>query len=165
MAADFVVREATHDDIPAMSAIYGREAREGHATFDVEPRSHQAWSAYVESRAPGDVALVAADATGVLGYAYSTAYRPKPAYGHTRESTVYVDPSAQGRGIGRALYAELIERMRRAGVHVVVAGIALPNDASTRLHTSCGFTPVGTFREVGRKLDRWIDVEFYQLTL
>ncbi|WP_248581313.1 GNAT family N-acetyltransferase [Nocardioides sp. InS609-2] len=170
MAADFpdpfVVRDATRDDIPTMSAIYGREAKEGHAPFDIEPRSDQAWASYVDSRAPGDFALVAADAaSGVVGYAYSTSYRPNPAYVHTRESTIYVDPSAQGRGIGHALYAELLGRMRGAGVHVVIAGIALPNEPSIKMHLSCGFEPIGTFREVGRKFGRWIDVEFYELRL
>ena len=164
--APFAVRTATRDDIAAMSAIYGREAAEGHATFDVEPRSDRMWASYVESAAPGDFTLVATDGTnGVVGFAYSTSYRPKPAYAHTRETTIYLDPAAQGRGIGHALYAELIARMRRAGVHLVIAGVALPNEASIALHTSCGFESVGTFREVGRKLGRWIDVEFYELRL
>ena len=161
------VRTATTDDIAAMAAIYGREATQGHATFDVEPRPHEAWLPYVASTAPGDVALVATDAADgrVLGYATASAYRPKPAYEHTREATVYVDPDARGRGAGRALYAELLARLRAAEVHVVVAVVALPNDASTALHSSLGFTPVGTLREVGRKHGRWIDVELHQLLL
>ena len=164
--AGLLVRTATTDDIPAMAAIYGREATHGHATFDVEPRPHDAWLPYVASTAPGDVALVATDAEGrVLGYATASTYRPKPAYEHTREATVYVDPGAQGRGVGRALYAELLDRLRAADVHVVVAVVALPNDASTALHASLGFTPVGTLREVGRKHGRWIDVELHQLLL
>ena len=167
MAADFSVRAATTEDIPALASIYGREAREGYATFDVEPRSHDAWLPYVGSSAPGDLALVAVDDAHsvVLGYATSSAYRPKPAYARTRESTVYVDPSAQGRGVGRALYAELLARLRAAGVHVVVAFVALPNEASTALHTSLGFTAAGTLREVGHKHDRWVDVELWQLRL
>ena len=165
-SAPVSVRAATPADIGAMSAIYAREAREGHATFDLEPRPLEAWAAYVASTEPGDAALVAVDRHGsVLGFAYSSAYRTKPAYAHTRESTIYVAPAGQGRGVGRLLYAELIARMRDAGVHLVVAAVALPNDASVRLHRSFGFERVGTLPEVGRKHERWIDVDLYALVL
>jgi phosphinothricin acetyltransferase len=101
----------------------------------------------------------------VIGYATSTPFRPKPAYLHTRESTVYVAPGNQGRGTGRALYDDLLRRLVDDGVHLVVAAVALPNAGSLALHRACGFEEVGTMRQVGRKFDRWIDVTWLQRVL
>ena len=67
------------------------------------------------------------------------------------------------RGVGRALYAALLERLRALGYHAAIAGIALPNEGSVRLHEAVGFEYVGTFREVGRKFEAWHDVGFWQL--
>ena len=79
----------------------------------------------------------------MVGYAYSSSYRPRPAYARTREVSVYLDASARGRGVGRALYDDLLGRLRADGVHQVLAVIALPNDASEALHRACGFERVG----------------------
>ncbi len=101
----------------------------------------------------------------MVGYAYSSSYRPRPAYRHTRETSVYLDPAAQGQGLGRRLYDDLLAGLRADGVHQVVALIALPNPASQALHRACGFTSAGVLREVGHKFGRWIDTEWWQLTL
>jgi phosphinothricin acetyltransferase len=159
------IREAAEADLPAVAAIYGREAREGHATFDVEPRSPEAWRERWQLSDPGDHFLVAVEDDEVVGYATSGPFRPKPAYRHTRETTIYVAPAGQGRGTGRALYDELAGRCRADGVHLLVAAVALPNPASLALHRACGFEVVGTMREVGRKHDRWIDVTWLQRVL
>ena len=79
----------------------------------------------------------------MVGYAYSSSYRPRPAYARTREVSVYLDDSARGQGLGRQLYDELLGRLRADGVHQVLAVIALPNDASEALHRACGFARVG----------------------
>jgi L-amino acid N-acyltransferase YncA len=101
----------------------------------------------------------------VAGFAYATTYRPRAAYELTREVSVYLAEEARGRGIGRTLYAVLLDRLRTAGMHTALAVIALPNDASVRLHESFGFTHRGTVREVGRKFGAWVDTAFYQLML
>ena len=88
------IRRALPADLPAVAAIYGREAREGHATFDLEPRPMQVWEARLGEH--GDQFLVADDGGTIAGYATSSPYRPKPAYVHTRETTVYVAPGQQG---------------------------------------------------------------------
>ena len=153
------IRRALPADLPAVAEIYGREAREGHATFDLEPRPMRLWE---EKLAGDDHVLVAEHDGAVVGYATSSPFRPKPAYGHTRESTVYVAPGHQGLGTGRALYDALLARLADDGVHLVVAAVALPSPASLSLHRACGFEEVGTMREVGRKHDRWVDVMWLQ---
>ncbi|WP_439939336.1 GNAT family N-acetyltransferase [Nocardia sp. N13] len=156
------IRPPRAADLPAVAAIYAREAREGHATFDHEPRPLDVWE---EKLADDDHFLVAEHDGAVVGYATSSWFRPKPAYLHTRESTVYVAPGHQGLGTGRALYDALLARLADDGVHLVVAAVALPNPASLALHAACGFEEVGTMREVGRKHDRWIDVTWLQRVL
>lgn len=158
------IRDALASDLPAASEIYAREAYEGYATFDVEGRSIDTWRRYL-STAAGDHFLVYEEDAEVVGFAYSAAYRPKPAYGLTREVTVYLAPGAQGRGLGRALYDELLGRLTDDGMHLAIAGVAQPNPASMALHRACGFSEVGTMREVGRKFDRWIDVTWLQKAL
>jgi phosphinothricin acetyltransferase len=157
------IRRALPADLPAVAAIYGREAREGHATFDLEPRPMGAWEAMVHDH--GEHFLVAVDDGSVTGYATSSPFRPKPAYARTRETTVYVAPGQQGRGAGRALYDTLLHRLAGDGIHLVVAAIALPNPGSLALHRACGFEEVGVMREVGRKHGRWVDIAWLQKVL
>jgi L-amino acid N-acyltransferase YncA len=156
------IRRALPADLPAVAEIYGREAREGHATFDHEPRPMEFWE---DKLAGDDHFLVAEDEGIVVGWVSSAPYRPKPAYRHTRETTVYVAPGHQGLGTGRRMYDALLALLRSDGVHAVVAGVALPNPASQRLHEACGFEQVGVMRQVGRKFDRWIDLAWYSLVL
>ena len=157
------IREAVRADLPVVAGIYEREAREGHATFDVEGRPMDLWQEKLD--ATGDHFLVAEENGVVMGWASSAVFRLKPAYVHTRETTVYVAPQAQGRGVGRALYDDLLARLGDEGVRVVVAGVALPNPGSLALHAACGFEEVGVMRQVGRKFDRWIDLAWLQKVL
>ena len=100
-----------------------------------------------------------------MGYAYSSSYRPRPAYARTREVSVYLAGEAREQGLGRALYEELLRRLRTDGIHQVLAVIALPNDASEALHRACGFSRVGVLPEVGWKFNRWIDTALWSITL
>ncbi|NHA01461.1 N-acetyltransferase [Nocardioides sp. W3-2-3] len=100
------VRPAVDADLDAVAAIYDREVREGTATFDLEPPPRAKWEGLLSSAHPGDHFLVADDGGTVLGFAYSSSFRPKGAYDATREVTIYLDPSASRRGIGRRLYDE-----------------------------------------------------------
>ena len=139
-----LIRPATDGDLAAVSDIYAHEAATGIATFDSEPRALEAWRAHASSTEAGDHLLVAA---------------------HTREASVYLSDAARGRGCGRLLYDALLSALRTDGVHLVVAVIALPNDASVALHRAFGFTSVGVLHEVGRKFGRWIDTELFELRL
>jgi len=159
------VRDATEADLPAVAAIYDEQVATAVSTFDLEPVPLSYWEARLASTEVGDHLLVA-DVDGVVrGYAYSSTYRPRPAYRRTREASVYLDPEARGQGLGRQLYDALLALLRDDGVHTVLAVIALPNDASVALHRACGFEQVGVLPEVGRKFDRWVDTAFYALVL
>ena len=159
------IRQATESDLSAIAAIYGHEARRGIATFDTEPRSIDRWREHLESTEPGDHLLVATDDEIVLGYAHSAAYRPKPCYAGTREVSIYLTPEAQGQGLGRRMYDDLLGWLVADGIRTVVAAVALPNPRSLALHRACGFAEVGVMHEVGRKFDRWIDVLWMQCEL
>ena len=160
-----LIRPATDGDLAAISDIYAHEAATGIATFDTEPKSMELWRRLLASPDAGDHLLVAEEGGSILGYAASGPYRPRPAYRHTREASVYLTEAARGRGVGRRLYDDLLTALRTDGVHLVVAVVALPNDASLALHRSCGFTSVGVLHDVGRKFDRWIDTELLELRL
>jgi phosphinothricin acetyltransferase len=101
----------------------------------------------------------------VAGYAYYGNWRSREAYRDTVESTIYLDTSFQGRGLGSLLYGELIARARAQGRHAMIGIVALPNEASEALHKRMGFNRVGIYREVGRKLGRWVDIASWELLL
>ena len=160
-----VIRAATEQDLPAIKGIYDHEVLTGIATFDTEPPPLEKWAGLLASAESGDHVLVAEIDGSVVGYAYSTTYRPRLAYARTRETSVYLAPEAVGRGLGRAMYDDLLARLRGDGMRVALAVIALPNPASEALHRACGFDRVGVLPEVGHKFDRWIDTAFWALRL
>jgi phosphinothricin acetyltransferase len=159
------IRLATVGDLAGAAAIYDDQVRTGISTFDLEPPPLSYWEHHLASTEPGDHFLVADDEGSIVGFAYSSSYRPRPAYHLTRETSVYLGEQARGHGLGRRMYDDLIDRVRSDGIHVVLALVALPNPASVALHEACGFEHLGTMREVGRKFDRWIDTAWYQLRL
>jgi L-amino acid N-acyltransferase YncA len=166
MASDVMIRRAVEDDLGDVAAIYAHEIVNSIATFDLEPPTLDYWHQRLVGQHPGDHLLVAVDGDGdVVGYAYSWSYRPRPAYHLTRETSIYLDPSVRGRGIGRQLYPALLDAMTLSGVHTAVALVAQPNPSSVALHKACGFDHVGTMREVGFKFGQWVDVEWYQKML
>jgi len=158
------VRPAAAQDLPSLTAIYNHYVVHTPITFDLapfEPEQRRPW--FDEHRAHGRHRLLVAEADGrVIGYASTSRWRPKPAYDTTVESSVYVHPEAIGRGIGRLLYTTLFDAMAGEDVHTIVAGVALPNDASVALHERCGFSRVGVFAAVGRKFGRYWDVAWFQ---
>jgi L-amino acid N-acyltransferase YncA len=109
--------------------------------------------------------LVAESAHGIEGYAYASSWKDRHAYRFSAETTVYVDSVHTGRGIGTLLYDALLTNIRGRTIHSLIGGIALPNEASVRLHERFGFRNVAHFKEVGFKQDRWIDVGYWQLLL
>jgi L-amino acid N-acyltransferase YncA len=159
------IRTAGEADVAGIAAIYDEQVRTGISTFDLEPPPASYWSHRLASEEPGDHFLVADVDGAVVGFAYAGSYRPRPGYRLTRETSVYLDPAVRGRGLGRRLYDDLLPLLAADGMHVALALVALPNPASVALHEACGFTHLGTMREVGHKFERWIDTAWYQRTL
>lgn len=159
------VRPVAEPDLPALAAIYDEEVRHGISTFATEPPGLDHWRPRLRLTRPGDHLVVAERDGDVLGYAFSGDYRPRNGYRYTRETSVYLAPHARGQGVGRALYDDLLGRLRTDGMRLVVAVIALPNPGSRALHRASGFEPVGVLHDVGRKFDRWIDTELWELRL
>lgn len=160
-----LIRPAAQGDVQALARIYGYAVRGSVATFDVTDPPLSSWQDKLANVGSGDRVLVVEDAATVVGYAYSTSFRPRAAYALTRETSVYLAPEAVGRGLGRLTYSRLLSMLRSDGMHCAVAVVAQPNPASVALHESLGFELVGTLREVGRKFDRWVDTQWYQLRL
>ncbi|MER7518928.1 N-acetyltransferase family protein [Streptomyces sp. NPDC126499] len=163
------VRPGTEGDLAALTEIYNHYVRETAITFDTEPFTPEQRLPWLRSHPEdGPHRLLVAQATkagGILGYATSSAFRPKAAYATSVEVSVYLSPTAGGRGVGTLLYEELFRALAGEDVHRAYAGIALPNDASVRLHARFGFRHVGTYGEVGRKFGRYWDVAWYEKEL
>lgn len=109
--------------------------------------------------------LVSERADQIVGYAYANRWQRRSAYRYCAECTVYLDPAATGQGLGTALYNALFPILRGNGIHAVIGGISLPNEASVALHEKFGLKKVAHFEEVGFKFNRWIDVGYWQATL
>lgn len=161
------VTDATGSHLSAIAAIYEEAALGSHVTFDLEGRPDDAWRAMLRDRddRAGRILLVALDGSEVLGYASSGPHKPRRAYDTTCETSVYVASAGRGRGVGGALYDELLRRLDASPLRLALGGVALPNEASVRLHLSRGFVEVGTFHEAGWKLGRFWDVAWYERML
>ncbi len=162
MARTVIIRDAVERDLPPVAAIYTYESLHAYSTFETEERPLDHWRHKLEA---GDPFVVVADGDQVLGFAYASPFRDRPAYHRTRETSVYLHRDARREGFGTLLYDALLARLRARGFHTALALIALPNDGSVRLHEQAGFTLAGTMREVGDKQDRMIDVGIFQLML
>ena len=161
-----MLRDATLDDLPAILEIHNDAITTTTAIWDEEPVEIDERRAWFDTRTTaGHPIIVATDDGVVAGYASFGPWRPKSGYRHTVEHSVYIHPDRQGRGHGRALMAELIERARTAGFHAMVAGIEAGNAPSLALHEHFGFTQVALLPQVGRKFDRWLDLAYLQLLL
>jgi phosphinothricin acetyltransferase len=165
-----VVRAALPADVPALTDIYNHYVRTSGVTFDTTEftvEARQEWFSHYATTGPHRL-LVAVDggsAGMVLGYATSSPFRPKPGYLTSVETSVYLRPDAIGRGLGTLLYRAIFDALAGQDLHRAYAGVALPNDASVRLHERLGFREIGTFAEVGRKFGRYWDVLWFERSL
>jgi phosphinothricin acetyltransferase len=162
LAGPLIVRDVAGGDAGAIAAIYAPYVRETAITFEIDPPGAAEMRARIEEVTAHFPWLVATDGAHVLGYAYATSFRARAAYRWIVETTVYVAQDQARRGIGRALYAPLLDRLRQQGFCAAIGAIALPNNASVAIHEAMGFVHQGTYRRVGYKLDRWHDVGLWQ---
>ena len=166
-ATDVTICACEEDHVAAITTIYAHHVLHGLASFEIEPPSEddtrQRRLDIVSRNYPY---LVAACAGEVVGYAYASPYRLRPAYRHTAENSVYLHPAWTGRGIGRQLMSALLAECEARGLRQIVAVIGdSANFASIGLHKSLGFREVGVLRSVGFKFDRWVDSVLMQRAL
>jgi len=163
----FLVRPSTEDDLGDIARIYGHYVLHSSATFEVDPPSRDEMAKrHFDIVTLGLPYLVAEQNGATAGYAYASAYRPRPAYRFTVEDSIYIDPQHTGRGCGQVLLAALIEHCERGPWRQMIAVIGdSDNTASIRLHQRHGFRNVGILCAVGFKFDRWVDTVLMQREL
>jgi phosphinothricin acetyltransferase len=156
-----IIRPSRDADVPAITAIYTHHVLHGTGTFEIDPPTPADMAARrADVLAKGLPWLVAeADDGALAGYAYCTWFKPRPAYRFSAEDSIYMAPGVQGRGLGRALLAELAARAEATGVRKLIAVIGdSANAGSVGVHRSLGFAHVGVLKSCGWKFGRWLDV-------
>lgn len=160
------LRAANLTDAVSIAAIYNHYVQNSTVTFEEVPVDAEEMA-----RRIGDVHSrglpwhLAVQNDAPVGYAYATPWRSRSAYRSSVEVTVYVAQGHIGRGIGTRLCATLLDSIRESGFHTALAGIALPNPQSVALHERLGFEKVALFKQVGFKMNRWLDVGYWQRIL
>lgn len=162
-----LIRPTRATDLMSIQAIFAHEVENGFATFETLPPDLNAigdkWRTLTDAGFPHVVCEVD---RSVTGFAYAAPYRPRPAYDHTIENSVYVSPAYQGHGVGRELLNRLIAECQKAQWRQMIAVIGdSGNAASIALHASCGFKYIGTLEGVGYKFGRWVDTVIMQRKL
>ena len=161
------VRLATRDDLPAIQEIYAHHVLHGLASFEEEAPALEEMRRRFDDVSARRLPWLAGDFGGVLaGYGYCAPYRSRSAYRYSLEDSVYVRYGCEGRGVGSAILAALIERAEALGYRQLIAVIGdSGHAASINLHASFGFLRVGTLRSVGFKFGRWVDSVLMQRPL
>ena len=166
LVTDIELRSISDTDAGSVTRIYNHYVANTIVTFETDPVGEvEMLDRIRETRATGLPWIVAASSADVVGFAYASKWKGRCAYRFSVESTIYLDTDRTGHGLGGCLYSRLIDEIRAMSMHSVIGGIALPNEASVKLHEKLGFKRIGQFEEVGRKFDRWIDVGYWQLLL
>ena len=152
-------------DAAAVQAIYAPFVSDSATSFETVVPDEAEIRRRIEAQRERYPWLVFEADRIVAGYAYASAHRTRQAYQWSVDVSVYVNPRFHRRGIGRALYLALFDLLRRQRFVNAYAGITLPNPSSVGLHQSLGFEPIGVYRQVGFKFDRWHDVMWLHLRL
>jgi phosphinothricin acetyltransferase len=161
----FTIRPATENDLEAIRAIFNYYVTRSTCTFQIELETAEERIAWFRGRSELHPVTVAEGDGGVIGWAALSPWKSRCAYTNSAEASVYVHHEYHRRGIGKALLLDLIERAKVTGLHTIIGGTCSEQAASIALQVALGFELVGTFRQVGRKFDRWLDVTYTQLVL
>lgn len=162
-----LIRPSREDDLDAITRIYAHHVLHGTGTFETTPPTAAEMALRrADVLSKGLPWLVVEEAGQVLGYAYGNWFKPRPAYRFSVEDSIYLAPEAAGRGLGRALLAELLGTLERSGIRKVMAVIGdSANAGSVGVHTAAGFAHVGVMRSCGWKFGRWLDIVLMEKTL
>ncbi len=160
------IRPASAEDINAITEIYAESVLNGVASYELEPPTRAEMTSRMEAIAAGGFPYLAAiENDALLGYAYASAFRTRPAYRWLVENSVYLAPQARGCGIGKLLLLRLVEECEARGFRQMIAVIGGASPASMALHRSCGFADAGRLTGTGFKHGRWLDTVFMQRPL
>lgn len=165
---EYSLRPARAEDLPAIREIYNYYVTNSVVTFDEDQMTLAEWrDKFAMLEKLGLPFIVAESPSGqILGYALVSPWRTKRAYRYTVENSIYLGPASTGKGLGRVLLAELIERCRQAGLREILAVVSDKGaEASIALHESFGFTEVGRMGRVGFKFGRWLGTVLLQKSL
>ena len=167
MPPPLIIRPSTAADLHTITRIYGDAVAQGTGTFEIDlPGEAEMARRRDDVLAKGLPWLVAERSGDVLGYAYANHFRARPAYRFCLEDSIYLDPAAQGQGVGRLLLAELLAQCEARGARQMLAVIGdAANAGSIAVHRACGFEPAGVFSAAGWKFERWLDVVLMQRRL
>jgi len=159
-----MIRPVLAKDAGAIASIYNHYIEHSTISFEEAPVSSDEMAQRIGKVLTANLPWLVNESDGqVTGYAYATKWSERSAYRFTAESTVYVAHTESRKGIGRSLYKALLSQLKSQSIHNVIAGIALPNEASERLHEQFNFRKSGEFRQIGYKFGRWINVAYWQL--
>ena len=160
------VRAATIADAEAIASIYAFHVLNGTATFEIDPPFIADWQQKIESiLAKGWPFMVALDGADVVGYAYATQFRDRPAYRYSCENSIYISADKRGQGIGKMLLAALVQRAEEFGFRQMLAVVGGGEPSSIAVHASLGFRETGRKKSVGRKFNKWLDTVYMQRAL
>ncbi|MBC3757794.1 N-acetyltransferase [Hyunsoonleella sp. SJ7] len=160
-----MIRPLQIDDAKVLLDIYNYYVLHSTATFDIEPLTIAVFKEKINRINADYPFIVYEENNEILGYAYGSRFRPKPAYDYVVESTVYVKHDCHGKQIGTKLYSELLKLLRQMNLHTVLGVLTVPNDASIKLHEKFGFRQVAELQEVGMKFGEWQNIGIWQLKL
>ncbi len=162
-----LIRPSTDHDVAAITRIYGHHVQHGTGTFETTPPNETDMaSRRADVLSKGLPWLVLEDGGHVIGFAYGNWFKPRPAYRFSVEDSIYLAPEAAGKGLGRALLAELLAKLQAGGVRKVMAVIGdSANAGSVGVHTALGFERVGIVKSCGWKFDRWLDIVLMEKSL
>ena len=161
----YLIRLARPDDAAGVAAIYRPAVVDRATSFEIDPPDAEEMARRIESCLARRPWLVAEEDGAVVGYAYASPHRARPAYQWSVDVSAYVADATHRRGVGRSLYEALFRILTLQGFRNAYAGITMPNEASEGFHRALGFTPVGIYRSVGYKLGRWHDVLWLERAL
>ena len=162
-----ILRDATPADLSEITRIYADSVTNGTASYELLAPNEEEMAVrmtLITGQSYPYLAAVADDGS-LLGYAYASAFRTRPAYRWLVEDSIYLSPEARGRGVGSALLQTLIGRCETLGFRQMVAVIGGAHPASIAVHEKAGFTSAGTITGSGHKLGRWLDTVFMQRPL
>jgi phosphinothricin acetyltransferase len=160
------IRAAISDDARAICNIYNYYIEHTTITFETAPVSETEMKQRIDEIIHAGYSFYVGEANGkIIGYCYTHRWNSRCAYDTTAEDSIYLDRDETGKGYGTQLFEHLLNNIDESKIHVLIAGICIPNDGSVRLHEKFGFKQVSHMKEVGRKFDRWLDVGHWQLII